>query len=816
MENGWAEIWDVAAGWGGKPKLVHAIQFSASNQAVFAARFHPGGNQILLSGGGGRAALWSVANGQYMRDLDAHRQGNNDGWRVSCARFTPDRQWVLTGGFDTLVRVHSLATGQTVGVFKPVRRQYDAYVHALAVDDPTGRVLFGTNEGIRCVRLRDQPLPLVLSQGIHVEACVSEDGRTAFTSATFPNGIDQLQKWDLRTGAALLRAPLPLFMRVRSLDLHGDRLAVVGERGPGLLLDAKTGARIAELESPVQVPTDPPPGKICVRFSPDGKTLAVAVGTWQLHKNNWMEQPMPILLFDGETGEYLDQESGHFASVFGLAFSPDGSRMASTGHEQAMVLWKRTADGGIKELRRIPNASRRAITFDPKGERVYWGDLSGRLQSVDAETGEDLQVYPFRHDDLSSLEFSKDGTRLLVATSTGASLWDVPPNNRLVTVTSSRADRTNTASLVTDPAGEVTGVLVAGNGFLHLHETAARPELFPARRAVRSVFLPGTLEAKAARLEGVAGLTDTMRERVLAPPRNRYAYQVAMVPGRTATAYDKALAAARLAVAGTVSGSWLHAVFMDTLGVALLRDGEHEAAIEKLEESLALARKHPHGDPDGFGSTYAYLAIAHQAVGRTGEARKCLATAWQKGFFTQYGGFDEEEFRAVQQAEQALGIEPSRGTGEDENGADRIVGPPDMRFWNPADPDGLEARLEVRFEKAQRIDAVRIFHRFYAGRVTEVRAMDAEGRPIRIWKVEDKSQVPGILELDVDVSPPVRVIQIELDTKDIRPVELGRNLPPALRAAIQRAKLEEGVGLIETVEIVGPDGRQWPSSAQEL
>ena len=67
---------------------------------------------------------------------------------------------------------------------------------------------------------------------------------------------------------------------------------------------------------------------LCMAYSPDGRSLAVAGKT------------RTIRLWDPVTGQELLTLDGHKGQVNRLAFSPDGTVLASCSHDGAVRLWR--------------------------------------------------------------------------------------------------------------------------------------------------------------------------------------------------------------------------------------------------------------------------------------------------------------------------------------------------------------------------------------------------------------------------------------------------------------------------------------------
>ena len=71
-----------------------------------------------------------------------------------------------------------------------------------------------------------------------------------------------------------------------------------------------------------------------VAFSPDGKTLASAGGSF--------DKPGELKLWDTATGAARATLAGHEGYVHSVAFSPDGKTLASGGYDGTVRLWDAT------------------------------------------------------------------------------------------------------------------------------------------------------------------------------------------------------------------------------------------------------------------------------------------------------------------------------------------------------------------------------------------------------------------------------------------------------------------------------------------
>jgi WD40 repeat protein len=166
---------------------------------------------------------------------------------------------------------------------------------------------------------------------------------------------------------------------------------------------------------------------LSVAFSPDGTRLASA------------SLLSVVKLWDVATGQELrtfegPQTLGENSSAACVAFSPDGTRLASVSNQKLVTL-RDANTGRLLHFLHGHGGEVESVAFSPDGTCLASAGADRTIKLWDVATGQEIRTLPGHRTPVHSVAFSPDGTRLASASNdTTLKLWDARTGQEIRTL----------------------------------------------------------------------------------------------------------------------------------------------------------------------------------------------------------------------------------------------------------------------------------------------------------------------------------------------------------------------------------------------
>ena len=462
------KLWDVATN-------ANIATLEGHTNGVISIAFSPNGTLLASASVDNTVKLWDVETNTNIATLEGHTD------RVWSVTFSPDGTLLASAGRDATVRLWDVATNTNIATLEG---HTDGVVSVAF--SPNGTLLASASAD-NTVKLWDvvkwwtggQPRPQTLVK-------VSGDNQEGMSGETLPNPLTvEVRDKDnnplsgvgvtftVTSGYGKLSEQSTIEYATTDANGQAETILTLGPFPGTNTVEVSLGIRTLATFNAVGVGMPTPRsmegdyrtwhlpddaimrlgkgalgrGDRAVAFSPDSTRLAVAsaIGIW---------------LYDVQTGTEFALFGGHTGGVTSVAFSSDGTLLASGSEDETVKLWVVATHTNIATLRGHTDGVW-SVAFSPDGKIIASGagdpgirfPADNTVKLWDVETNTNITTLEGHEGRVASVAFSPDG-KIIASGSDDETikLWDVETNTNIATL-EGHTDRV--ASVAFSPDGKI-------------------------------------------------------------------------------------------------------------------------------------------------------------------------------------------------------------------------------------------------------------------------------------------------------------------------------------------------------------------------
>ena len=407
MREGWyltrfstARVWDVQSG--------ETLATLNHDDKVNAVAFSADGERVATASDDHTARVWDVQSGETLTTL------NHDD-RIRAIAFSADGSRVVTASSSATAQVWEAQSDETLATLNHADE-----VNAVAFSADGSRVATASNDGTAWVwDVQSDETLAILNHADEVNAVAfSADGSRVATASN--DGTAWV--WDVQSDEPLAILNHADEVNAVAFSADGSRVATASNDGTARVWDVQSDEPLVTLNHAGWVDA--------MAFSADGKRVATA--NWSATTLLWdASSSATARVWDVQSRETLATLE-HDARINAVAFSADGSRVATASNDGTARVWDVQSDEPLVTLNHDDGVN--AVAFSADGKRVATASNDGTARVWDVQSDEPLVT--LNHDDgVNAVAFSADGKRVATASNDGtARVWDVQSDEPLVTL----------------------------------------------------------------------------------------------------------------------------------------------------------------------------------------------------------------------------------------------------------------------------------------------------------------------------------------------------------------------------------------------
>lgn len=392
-----AKIWDAETG-----ALI--VTLMGHTEQVSGLAFNPDGTRLATVSLDRTLRMWDVENGSL---IFVGPERTNDRVQMTEVAFSPDGSRLATGSIESVIEVWDANSNEPVNGFL----FNEDFLPILALSfSPDGKSLAGgSGHDVRLWDLETNEVILNFTEHTNNVFDLKFVDRSVASA-----GLDRkIYVWDMETGEVLTTlAGHQGAVHAIAFRPNNTQLASVSSDGDILISDIGAAHEVYAIETPDAF------GRITV--SADGRWMAEGVG-------------LDAKIWNIATG--AEQFSLHHELlVNAVAFSPDGSHLATTDAEGNIQVWDLTTQ--TRDLKmKAGSTYLGAVAFSSDGAKIISAGEDNLVRVWDAQNGNLLFTLQGHAYPITSLAYSPDGKWFVSGgVDNIAIVWDAANGDKLTTL----------------------------------------------------------------------------------------------------------------------------------------------------------------------------------------------------------------------------------------------------------------------------------------------------------------------------------------------------------------------------------------------